>query len=314
MNQTIGLDLGLVEAVHLNRSAIDERAESLGPRRKLAAETQVVAHLRAIQCLDLTALNGGDTDRRIGRLCAKALRPVRPDILQMLGLVDVSVTVGGVCMYHSHVACANRVLKGRIPIAAVSTAFPHGQVPLATRLAEIDASITDGATEIDVVIVRALALNDKWQELYDEVRAFREVCGYRAKLKVILGVGNLYNYEDVYKAALVAMMAGADTVKTSTGMEPTNATLAIGLVMARAIREFEHRFGTRVGFKPAGGIRTARDAQLWITLMYEELGEPWTRPNLLRLGASPPLLTDLEAQLYQSATGRYPARHHLALA
>ena len=156
------------------------------------------------------------------------------------------------------------------------------------------------------------AQQNRWRDLYVEIRKFREVCGDKAVLKTILGVGDLGTLENVAKAAATAIMAGSDFIKTSTGKETTNATLETGLVMVREIRKFYDHTGVKVGFKPAGGINTAKDAQLWLTLMLEELGEEWTRPELFRIGASK-LLTDLERQLWHLATGRYSANHRQAM-
>ena len=304
-------DEGLLARFRVNRSATERRAATLTSRRTFKVGAQTAAYLQAIQCMDLTTLDGADTAGRVARLCAKALQPVRHDILEQLGLSDYRLTVGAVCVYHQHVAEAAHYLHGKIPVAAVSTAFPDGQAPLQTRLAEIEASIEAGATEIDVVIERALALTGRWRELYDQIVLCRNACCDRAKLKVILGVGNLGTLTTVAQASAVAILAGADTIKTSTGKEATNATLPVGLTMVRVIRAFRDEIdpGRQVGFKPAGGIQTAKDAMAWLTLMLEELGPEWTKPDLFRIGASS-LLGDLERQLEHRATGRYAAPHH----
>ena len=311
-NRSLPLDLSLVEKIKINRSSVEARAQTLGARRSFKVESQVAAYLRAIQCLDLTTLQGDDTPGRVERLCAKALNPLSREILEKLGLNDLSLTTGAVCVYHNLIGPAISVLKGRIPVAAVSTGFPAGQTPIELKLKEIQYAIDAGATEIDIVISRSSALAGKWSNLYYEIKLFREVCGEQAKLKTILGVGNLGTLENVAKASAVAIMAGSDFIKTSTGFEPTNATLESGLVMVREIRRFRDLSGLqnlRVGFKPAGGIKTAKDAMLWLTLMLEELSEDWTKPELFRLGASS-LLTDLERQLWHLATDRYSAGHH----
>jgi deoxyribose-phosphate aldolase len=194
-----------------------------------------------------------------------------------------------------------------IPVAAVSTGFPAGLSPLPLRIAEIRESVAAGASEIDVVITRAHVLQGDWDALYDEVARFREACG-EAHLKVILGTGDLATLTQVGRASLVAMMAGADVIKTSTGKETVNATLPVGLVMARMLRAYGRYTGHEVGFKPAGGIRTAKQALEWLVLMKEELGDRWLRPHLFRFGASG-LLTDIERQVEHFVTGRYAAAH-----
>lgn len=306
-------DPGLVESIRVNRRGVERRAAALVARRPIKKDSQVRAHLDAVRCIDLTTLAGDDTGGRVDRLCAKALRPINLDVLHKLGVTE-PVHVGAVCVYHAQVAEAVRCLSGSgLPVAAVSTFFPDGQGPEELKPHEIKASIDAGATEIDIVITRELALTGNWKALYDQIVRFREACGDRAKLKVILGVGNLGRFERVATASAVAIMAGADTIKTSTGKEGTNATLPVGLVMTDQIRRFlkidpEHP----VGFKPAGGIQTAKDAQAWMALMHEQLGEEWTKPGLFRISASS-LLNDLERQLYYAAYGRYPATYHQAI-
>ena len=199
-----------------------------------------------------------------------------------------------------------------IPVAAVSTGFPHGLSPFPQRVAEIEASVAAGAAEIDIVVTRAHVLTGNWQALYDEVRAFRDASG-DAHMKTILATGELAMLRNVQKASLVCMMAGADFVKTSTGKESVNATLPVGLTMARAVRAYAERTGYAIGFKPAGGIRTAKDALTWLFLMKEELGSGWLQPSLFRFGASS-LLADIERQLEHHVTGRYSALHRHPLA
>ncbi|HSJ09443.1 MAG TPA: deoxyribose-phosphate aldolase, partial [Longimicrobiales bacterium] len=269
--------------------------------------------LRAVTLMDLTTLAGDDTPGYVRRLCAKAMRPVRQDILEALGAEHLGITTGAVCVYHQLVPTAVEALKGTdIPVAAVSTGFPAGLSPFAQRIAEVTASVDAGAREIDIVITRAHVLNSEWEALYDEVRAFREACG-EAHIKVILGTGELSTLRNVARASMVAMMAGADFIKTSTGKESVNAVLPVGLVMTRMIREYLERTGHRVGFKPAGGIRTAKQSLEWMMLMKEELGNDWLRPDMFRFGASS-LLSDIERQLEHHVTGRYSAgyRHPIA--
>ena len=302
------LDLVWALAVRVNRSAVERRAATLPTRRTVKKQWQAAWLLRAISCMDLTTLQGDDTPGNVRRLCAKARRPIRDDLVDALGVGHLGITVGAVCVYHQLVPVAVEALAGSgIPVAAVSTGFPAGLNPFRQRLEEIRASLEAGAREIDVVITRGHVLTGAWEALHEEVRAFREACG-DACLKVILGTGELATLTNVARASRVAMLAGADFIKTSTGKESVNATLPVGVVMVRQIREFHERSGVAVGFKPAGGIRAAKQALEYLYLMKEELGDPWLRPALLRLGASA-LLTDIERQLEHFATGRYSAAY-----
>jgi len=229
-------------------------------------------------------------------------------LVEKLGIGELNVKVGAVCVYHLFVETARRALEGSgIPVAAVSTGFPAGLSPFEQRLAEIPASVQAGAEEIDIVITRAHVLTGNWQALYDEVKAFRVACG-DAHLKAILATGELATLNNVARASVVAMQAGADFIKTSTGKEGINATMPFALVMARMIREYYERTGFAVGFKPAGGIRTAKSSLEYLYLMKEELGDRWLRADLFRFGASA-LLTDIERQLEHFITGRYAAAH-----
>jgi deoxyribose-phosphate aldolase len=258
--------------------------------------------------MDLTTLSGDDTPGRVRRLCAKGRTPVRPDLLEAMGASGLPIRVAAICVYHEMVQVAVEALAGSgIPVAAVSTGFPAGLSPFEQRLGEISASVDAGAEEIDIVITRAHVLTGNWPALYEEVRAFREACG-DAHIKTILGTGELGTLRNVARASLVCMMAGADFIKTSTGKEGVNATLPVGLVMVRQIREYLDRTGYRVGFKPAGGIRSAKDSLTWLGMMKEELGDAWLRPELFRFGASS-LLTDIERQLEYFVTGRYSANY-----
>jgi deoxyribose-phosphate aldolase len=313
-NPGMPLDLGWLEAMrHVNRSALERRVATLTKRRSIKGENQAAWLLRSIALMDLTTLNSNDTDERVRRLCAKAKNPLRPDMAEKLGIAGRGIRPAAVCVYHPFVATAVRELRGTgIHVAAVSTAFPHGLAPLATRIAEIKASVADGADEIDVVIPRGLVFGAKWQELYDEVAAFREACG-EAHLKVILGTGDLSTLRNVMHASMVSMMAGADFVKTSTGKESVNATLPVGLAMVRSIRAYHERTGYLIGFKPAGGISTAKASLDWLVLMKEELGRRWLEPDLFRFGASS-LLTDIERQLEHFLTDRYSANYRHAMA
>lgn len=302
------LDLDWVYGTRVNRSAVERRAATVVMRRTVKKEWQAAWLLRAITCIDLTTLAGDDTPGNVQRLCAKARQPVRRDILEALGVQHLGITVGAVCVYHNLVSAAIQALEGSgIPVAAVSTGFPAGQNPFPQKIEEIKASVAAGAAEIDIVVSRAQVLTGNWRGLYDEVRAFRAACG-DAHMKTILATGELATLRNVYQASIVCMMAGADFIKTSTGKEPTNATLPVSLVMVRAIREYLERTGYRVGFKPAGGIRTAKQALDWLILMKEELDVEWMKPGLFRIGASN-LLTDIERQLEYHLTGRYAAAY-----
>jgi deoxyribose-phosphate aldolase len=307
-NPGIALDMDVVRAIRINRSAVERRAATMPTRRTVKKEWQAAWLLRAITCMDLTTLSGDDTPGNVRRLCAKARQPVRADLLAALGAEQLGITVGAVCVYHALVPTAVEALEGSgIPVAAVSTGFPAGLSPVEEREAEIRASVAAGAREIDIVVTRAHVLTGHWQALYDEVRRFRDACG-DAHMKTILATGELATMTNIARASMVAMMAGSDFIKTSTGKETENATLPVGLVMARAIRDYGERTGYRVGFKPAGGIRAAKAALDWLALMKEELGDRWLRPDLFRFGASG-LLTDIERQLEHFVTGRYSAAY-----
>lgn len=307
------LDLEVVEAVEANRSAVERRAETLGRRRSVKRAWQAAWLLRAVGFLDLTTLEGDDTPGRVRRLCAKARNPIRPDLVEALGASDLDLRVAAVCVYGSLVPVAREALEGSgIPVASVAAGFPSGLGPFRERLEEIGRCVEAGAEEIDIVITRSRVLRGEWERLYEEVRAFREAAG-DAHLKVILATGELGTLRNVGRASRVAMMAGADFIKTSTGKEAVNATLPVGLVMARAIREYRERTGHRVGFKAAGGIRTAKEALRWLYLVKDELGDAWLDRRLFRFGASS-LLADIERQLEHHVTGRYSAFHRHPMA
>jgi deoxyribose-phosphate aldolase len=312
-NRGIPLDLNRVEDVRVNTSAVERRAQSHTARRSVKKEWQAAWLLRAITCMDLTTLSGDDTDERVRRLCAKARQPIQQTLAKQLGIEELEIRVAAVCVYHRFVRTAREALEGSgIRVAAVSTGFPAGLSAFEERVGEIRRSVEAGADEIDVVITRAHVFGHRWQQLYDEIAQFKQTCG-TAHMKVILGTGDLLTLRNVARASFVAMMAGADFIKTSTGKEPTNATLPVSLVMARAIREYAQETAMAVGFKPAGGIRTAKQAIEWLSLMKDELGTPWMKADLLRFGASG-LLNDIERQLEHHATGRYSAdyRHPVA--
>lgn len=311
-NPGVPLELDWVMSAHINKSAVERRVETLPKRRTVKKEWQAAWLLRAVTCIDLTSLGGGDTPGRIQRLCAKAKQPIRPDMLERLGLDGEGIHAGAVCVYPNRVRDAVEALQGTgIPVASVATGFPAGQTPLPQRIQEIEQAVEAGAREIDVVIARNHVLTGDWKSLYEELKQFRSACG-SAHMKTILATGDLGTLKQVYQASLVAMMAGTDFIKTSTGKEAVNATLEVSLVMTRAIREYLERHGYKIGFKPAGGISSAKQAMNWQFLMKEELGDEWLMPHLFRFGASS-LLTDLERQLYHFITGHYAAKHHMPM-
>lgn len=310
-NDGIALDVDQFAGIEINLSAAIRRAGSLTTRRSVKKQWQAAWLVKAIQCIDLTTLAGDDTPGRVARLCAKARTPLRHDLQEALGLEEISLTTGAVCVYPTMVSHAVKALEGTaIPVASVATGFPAGLTPLPQRLAEVRQAVKQGAQEIDMVITRAHVMKGNWKQLYDEVRTIREACG-AAHLKVILATGDLKTLTNVYKASMVSMMAGGDFIKTSTGMEGVNATLPVSLIMVRAIRDYETMSGYKVGFKPAGGIKTSKDAIAWQILMKEELGREWLENDLFRIGASS-LLGDIERQIEHYVTGRYSANYRHA--
>ncbi len=312
-NPGMALDAAWFEGVAVNLSAVERRTTTLAARRSVKKEYQAAWLVKALTCIDLTTLAGDDTPGRVRRLCAKARRPLSDELLGALDLADAPPTVAAVCVYPTMVGPAVKALAGSgIPVASVATGFPAGLTPLKQRLAEIDYAVGEGAGEIDIVITRAHVLNRDWSALYDEVKAMREACG-AAHLKAILATGDLKTLRNVYAASMVAMQAGADFIKTSTGKEDVNATLPVSLIMLRALRDYGALTGHDIGFKPAGGLRTAKDALNWLFLMKEELGDRWLQPDLFRIGAST-LLNDIERQLDHFATGHYSASYRHAMA
>ena len=312
-NPGFPLDLDWVDQVRMNRSALERRAQTIGARRTVKKDWQAAWLLKAITLMDLTTLNSDDTAGRVERLCAKARHPVRADILEGLGVADLKLQPATVCVYHSFVATAVAALEGTdIPVAAVSTGFPHGLAPLDSKLKEIELSVAAGAREIDIVIERHMVLTGDWRALYEQVKAFRKACG-EAHLKTILGTGDLATLNNVAKASVVCMLAGADFIKTSTGKEKVNATLPVSLAMLRMIRWFAEETGIEIGYKPAGGISAAKTALDYMALVKEELGAHWLTPHLFRFGASS-LLTDIERQLEHNLTGHYAADYRQPMA
>lgn len=311
-NSGMELDLDWVLSAKANRSAIERRAATIGTRRSVKKEWQAAWLLKAVSVIDLTTLSGDDTRARVRRLCAKARQPVRQDILEALGMGDANLTTGAICVYHEMIETAVEALEGSgIPVAAVSTGFPAGLSPFHLRIREIEESVKAGAKEIDIVISRRHVLEGNWQALYDETREMRAACG-DAHMKAILATGELGSLRNVARASMVAMMGGADFIKTSTGKESVNATLPVSLVMIRALRDYGDKTGFQIGYKPAGGVSKAKDSLNYLALMNEELGRDWLEPDLFRFGASS-LLGDIERQLEHFVTGRYSASFRHAM-
>lgn len=316
LNPGCELDLGWLNSIHVNTAAVHQRAANLQSRKAVKGSYQAAWLLRAVTCIDLTTLGGDDTDSNVMRLCAKASRAVSEDMLEALGFEAGNIQTAAVCVYPAKVPVAAATLKkmgmeNKINVASVATGFPSGQYPLETRLAEIRWAVEKGANEIDIVVDRSLVINKLWVDLYQEIQKMKEACG-SAHLKSILAVGELGSFDNVYKASLVAMMAGSDFIKTSTGKEAVNATIPVGIVMCRAIRDYWTRTGYKVGFKPAGGIRTAADSLAWLVMIKEELGNDWLNNKMFRFGASG-LLGDIERQLHHHITGRYSSATQFAM-
>jgi deoxyribose-phosphate aldolase len=275
--------------------ALEERARRLASR-SIKRESKRAGLELAIRCIDLTTLEGADTPGKVRAMCARALRP-DPD--------DPTVPpVAAVCVYGALVGVARDALAGSpVRVASVAGAFPSGQSPLQERLDEIRDAVADGADEIDIVLNRGALLSGRIGQVYDEVAASKDACG-DAHLKTILETGELGSYEAVRLAATVAMAAGSDVIKTSTGKLPSSATPAMALCMAEAIREHADATGREVGLKLAGGIRTSKQALGYLAIVAETLGTAWLTPERFRLGAST-LLNDIVLQLRFARTGRY---------
>jgi len=312
-NPGLDFNLDMVSSISVNRSAVERRCSSYGPRRSIKKENQAAWLLKAISLMDLTTLSGDDTEARVRRLCSKAKQPINQSLERELGIEPLNLSVAAVCVYHDMLSAAKKGTKGtNINLAAVSTGFPAGLSPLQLRLKEIEFSVDSGANEIDIVISRRHVLEGNWKELYEEVKMFREKCGH-AHMKTILATGELGNLTNIAKASQICMMAGADFIKTSTGKESVNATLPVSLVMVRMIRNYYNETGVSIGFKAAGGISDTKTALLYMTMIKEELGRRWLEPNLFRFGASS-LLGDIERQLDHFSSGYYSAsyRHPIA--
>ncbi|XP_066248394.1 deoxyribose-phosphate aldolase [Euwallacea similis] len=313
------LDLGWLNNVNMNLTAINKLAKKLAASKELRDEYRVAWILKAITCIDLTTLAGDDTCSNVSRLCFKATKPIAEDLLPKFGFQydeNCPIRTAAVCVYPSRVEDVVQTLKklgyyDKINVASVATGFPCGQTPLKTRLEEIKYAVEKGATEIDIVINRTLVLTGQWEELYREIQQMKEAC-CTAHLKSILATGELGTLNNVYKASLVAMMAGSDFIKTSTGKEAVNATLQFGIVMSRAIKEYHQKMGYKVGLKPAGGVRNTKDALSWLILVKEMLGDDWLTSDLFRFGASG-LLGDLECNLYEFVTKKYPVAYEFSM-
>ncbi|KYN05784.1 PREDICTED: deoxyribose-phosphate aldolase [Cyphomyrmex costatus] len=257
----------------------------------ITGDNKIAWLLKAITFIDLTSLNNDDTSSVLEQLCENAANPIKNLPFKW----NNPLHTAAVCVYPSKVKDVKTTLKKLkktdiIRIASVAAGFPSGQFPLETRLQEVQSAVEYGAQEIDVVIDRSLVLNHQWMTLYQELRSMRELCPKNEErtvcLKVIISSGELFNLKDVYKASMVALFAGADFIKTSTGKDVVNATLQAGVVMCRAIKEYERLSGKKAGFKPAGGIKTAKDALEWMVLVKEELGNDWLTSYRFRIGAS----------------------------
>mgnify|MGYP003986419299 FL=1 len=312
-NPGMDFQLDKISNISINRSAIERRCKNYGVRRSIKKDKQAAWLLKAITLMDLTTLSGDDTKARVRRLCSKAKKPLNPTLSKALGVDSLNLGVAAVCVYHDMLLAAkNNLVGSKINLAAVSTGFPAGLSPLPLRLQEIEYSVASGANEIDIVISRRHVLEGNWQELYNEVKSFREKCG-DVHMKTILATGELGNLSNIARASQICMMAGADFIKTSTGKESTNATLPVSLVMIRMIRDYYNETGIRIGFKAAGGISDTKTALTYMTMIQEELGRRWLEPDLFRFGASS-LLGDIERQLDHFSSGYYSAsyRHPLA--
>ncbi|XP_055920837.1 deoxyribose-phosphate aldolase [Eupeodes corollae] len=306
-NKSIPFDTSLLD-VSINLRQLEEISKQISSRGQVSGQNEVIWALKALNLTDLTTLAGDDTESNVSRLCVRSANPFPPHILGSLEpQLRENLHTAAVCVYPSRVKDAYTTLcnlkkQDKIKIAAVATGFPSGQYSLETRLKEIYFAIESGASEIDIVINRQMALCQNWFGIYNEICEMRKVCSDRVHLKTILAIGELGTMENVYKASMVAMMAGADFIKTSTGKEAVNATIPVGLVMINAIKEFERTKCISVGLKPAGGVRTVREAITWMTLVKETLGMRWLRPEMFRFGASG-LLDDIEKVVRKGLTG-----------
>jgi deoxyribose-phosphate aldolase len=295
-SRVLPIDLDALQAITVNEAEVEERAGALVAAVPIERTARCGGLAATVAAIDLTTLSDDDTEERVRELCRRAQAPLSARALDALGSHAPAPRVAAVCVSERFVATAVAALAdSAIPVASATGDFPRGQAPLEERLGQIRTAVRHGAGEIDVVITREHARRGAWQALYDEVRAFRDAVG-DARLKVILATGELGGLETVARTSCVAMFAGADFIKTSTGKERVNATLTAGIVMAAMIRRHHDETGIAVGLKPAGGIRTAQGALEWITLVRHELGGPWVTPERFRIGASG-LLDDIQREL-----------------
>lgn len=291
---------------------VNERAESF-TKRSIKNESKLGALYAALTMLDLTTLEGMDTPGKVKQLCSKAKHPVPAIVQEQLRdqlaakgkKLNAIPSVAAVCVYPSLISCAKEALHGsRIKVAAVSTAFPSGQAPEDVKMLDVKRAVQLGADEIDMVIDRGAFLSGRYQKVFDEIVKVKDICGDRAHLKVILETGELKTFDNVRLASDLAMEAGADFIKTSTGKVQPAATLPVTLVMLQAIADYYDRTGRMVGMKPAGGIRTAKQAIHYLCMVNETLGQAWLTPDWFRFGASV-LLNDILRQIFKQHTGRY---------
>lgn len=290
----------------VNTVELEERAAWLS-KRSIKKGSKLHALRMAIAMCDLTTLEGQDTVDKVRRLCAKAVQPYVPreglPSAEELGIPPV----GAVCVYPHFIAVAKEALQETgVKVASVATAFPSGQYPFHLRLADVRWAVQEGADEIDMVMNRGAFLQGDYKGVFNEIWKVKEACGSSVHLKVIFETGEIGTYDNVRKAAQIAMLAGADFIKTSTGKIQPAATLPVTLVMLEAIRDFYDLTGKKIGMKPAGGIRTAKDAIRYLVMLNETLGAAWLTPELFRFGASS-LLNDLLAQIVKQVTGVYRA-------
>ena len=294
-NPGMPFDLARIRRFKVSDKEIEVRAEVLASVKLPRGKRAIPALLKILGSIDLTTLSGDDSVSRVRRLCETARAPLPLSLQRALPGEVGRPRVAAVCVYPAFVPTAVAALEGSgVPVATVSAGFPHGLSGLPQRIQEVSAARKGGAHEIDIVIRREWALSGNWAALYEEVRAFRKAAG-ASHLKVILGTGDLKTLNQVARAALTSMMAGADFVKTSTGKEKVNATLPVGLAMVAAIAHYKQITGFSIGLKPAGGIRTAREGFQWFTMVEEALGESATGPGLFRIGASSLLGNVVEA-------------------
>jgi deoxyribose-phosphate aldolase len=300
-HQALGNLLGRVWPV--DQVGIEERAAMLS-KRSIKRESKLWALDLAIRMIDLTTLEGKDTPGKIRALAGKAVRPDPTD--------PTIPSVAALCVYSTMIGPAKEALKGStVKVAAVTTYFPSGQAPLAVKLEDVRQALAAGADEIDMVMDRGAYLAGDYGKVYDEIVAVKQSCG-DTHLKVILETGELETYDNVRRASVLAMAAGADFIKTSTGKVQPASTLPVTLVMLEAIRDFHAQTGRAVGMKPAGGIRTSREAIAYLTVLYETLGPDWMTPDRFRFGAST-LLNDLLMQIRKERTGRYSGSDYFTI-